>query len=202
MSIRNRVKTRIENALNIRSRNKVEVMESNVREVADALSEALNDPLEHFRSRIDEIVNFRLLEFAVLRLKSRGEDELRVKFLFDWEDFSLRIEQEGVNIDVPEDANGKISLESVHLQSEALKKAISALKREKKIDSFMWVYEWDKRALEFRGHDFIEQKMGTVRMTAGQKEDFNSYETKTQTPSSVKENPSLSILLQSVRRRA
>ena len=175
MSARNRLRPRIENTLNIRSRNRLEVMETHVREAAEALSEALDHPLEHFRSRIDEIVNLRLLEFAVLRMKSRGEDKAHVMFLFDWDDFSLRIQQEGINIDVPEDNDGNIRLESIYLHCEALKKAVSALKREKKIDTLMWVYEWDKRALEVRGHDYIEKKMGTRRMTDEEKQKFRSY---------------------------
>ena len=204
MGLRNRLKSAIRNTVNLKTINRIELIEFHATETVEALKVATGFDLEHMSSHMDDIVNHRLLKCWVLRLYRGKVEKARFELLFDWEAFELEIKENGKTIEVATADDGSTYVASIETQCSALQRAVKALMSTHKIDEYTWAASVDDNAKmrigrgdPEKGYNQILTMINAVPLSSEDRTEYQNWKPKNQRYSSVKETPSLGHVLKS-----
>lgn len=167
---------------------RTEVMELDLEACVRAIALATNFKFSKILENVPDIIALHLLRKMECDLGSVSKTALRIGFEFDFTLLRMEVSRNGetvMMVTLPE----KNTLPAIEARAAALQSFLVKLVGQVEMSSANWTYTHDQAAVDRRGVDWINKRLGTEPMTAQDRARYRGFVPGRQVSSNLADNP-------------
>lgn len=153
---------------------RTEVSEIVTAELVKAIGKGAGFNVDNILDDVPDVCGLHLLKEMECDLGNDDQILTRICLLFDWKKYRLTVASEGEQVTI-EIVPGTMTFPAIRAQAEALEKLLRSIGRIIPYTQMQWCYQYDADALERRGRDWLQKRLGTAPKTPEEKARYDSF---------------------------
>jgi len=170
-----------------------EVMELDLEACVRAIASATNSNLSKILENIPDIIGLHLLSKMECDLGSAKKAHVRIGFEFDFTLYRMEISRNGETVMMVTIAGNK-TLPAIEARAAALQNFLGKLVGRVDLSHSKWTYTNDQAAIERRGAEWINKRLGAEPMNANERKRYQGFVPGRQVTSNLADNPFQTVI--------